>query len=105
MTTTEQNPVDLDAVNELREERERLEQLEAGETNADWRWLMGSKRGRRMVWRLLATTRPLQPVWEPGLERDAILIREGRRNVGLELLALLLEACAELVPVMAKENT
>lgn len=58
------------------EARKLARQVEAN----DWKWLMSSKQGRRIAWRLLAET---------GIHRTSFtgnsetFFREGRRDVGL----------------------
>lgn len=82
-----------------REERER--QLTALEV-ADLLWLMGSKRGRRIVWRLLEEA----GVFRTSFNTNALLMAfaEGTRNYGLRVLGLIHSHCPELYAPMLKEQ-
>jgi len=68
----------------------------------DLQWLMGSKRGRRIVRRLLAKT---------GLYRSSFnhsgsitAFNEGERNVGLKLMALIEVHCKDQYIAMLQES-
>lgn len=56
------------------------QQIEAN----DWKWLMSSKQGRRLVWGLLAETGIYQSSFTGNSET---FFREGRRDIGLKVLA------------------
>lgn len=69
----------------------------------DLAWLMASKRGRRVVWRLLKNA----GVYRLSFTGDALstAFNEGQRNVGLRLTALLMEHCSEGYALMVQERT
>ena len=71
---------------------------------ADLVWLMGNKRGRRVVWRLLNHAGVYRLSYQPG---DALqtAFNEGQRNSGLRLIALLTEHCSEAYATMIEERT
>jgi hypothetical protein len=69
----------------------------------DWKWLMSSKRGRRIVWRLLEQAR----VFHATFNTNALVMafNEGNRNYGTMILTAIHTFCPELYPVMVRENT
>jgi hypothetical protein len=71
---------------------------------SDWRWLMGSKRGRRVVWRLLTNAGVYRLSYQPG---DALgtAFQEGNRNQGQRILALIMEHASEAYALMVQERT
>lgn len=87
-----------DDVTDIRGQEERTQaradkakNVEAMKVN-DWKWLMSNPRGRRIVWRLLE---------ECGVYRSSFtgnsetFFREGERNIGLKIIAILGEHCLE----------
>lgn len=96
------NPLDTDALDATRaEERERQRILELQE-HEDLKWLMGTKRGRRIVHRQLERA----GVWQLSFNTNAMTMafNEGRRNEGLALTHKLMTACPEQWAMMIKEN-
>jgi len=77
------------------------ERLEADQYAEDIKWLLSSKQGRRIVWRLLAAT---------GIHRNSFtgnsttFFREGERNVGLRFTRDFMAAAAEEYRIMWTEN-
>lgn len=69
---------------------------------ADFEWLMSSKRGRRIVWRFLERA----GVYRLSFNTDAMAMAfaEGNRNEGLRLLAQIHALCPELYAVMIEEQ-
>lgn len=70
---------------------------------ADLKWLMGSKRGRRIVWRQLERAGVFRLSFNTNAMQMAFA--EGNRNEGLRMLAQIHALCPELYPVMVKEAT
>lgn len=70
---------------------ERAENVGAMKVN-DWKWLMSVPRGRRIVWRLLEETGQFRSSFTGNSET---FFREGERNVGLKITALIGQHCAE----------
>ena len=70
---------------------------------ADLKWLMGSKRGRRVVWRLLDQSGVFRLSFNTNAMQMAFA--EGNRNYGNRTLAMIHALCPELYPQMVKENT
>lgn len=68
----------------------------------DMKWLMGSKRGRRIAFRLLEHT----GMYRSSYSDKALLtaFNEGQRNVGLVLMAQIHEVAPESYTLMMKEQ-
>lgn len=103
MPATDYDPFDPEGQEELDAARKDAAQLELANEINDLQWLMGSKRGRRVVRRLLAKT---------GLYRTSFnnsgsvtAFNEGQRNVGLWLMALLEAHCSDQYIVLLQERT
>jgi hypothetical protein len=95
------DPTDLTANEEARRERARQLRTERYLASEDIKWLMGTKRGRRIVWRLLERT----GVYRSSFTGDnETFFREGERNVGLMLMAQINESCPESYTLMMKEK-
>lgn len=69
----------------------------------DLKWLMGSRRGRRIVWRLLEQAGVFKISFSTNSMQMAF--NEGGRNYGNRTLGLIHSHCPELYPTMVKENT
>lgn len=68
----------------------------------DFKWLMGSKRGRRIVWRLLDRAGVFRLSFNTNAMQMAFA--EGNRNEGLRVLSQIHTLCPELYQVMVKEQ-
>lgn len=95
------DPTDLAATEAALAEKAEQQQRELDSEDADLRWLMGSKRGRRIVWRQLE----LAGVFKLSFNTNAMQMAfaEGNRNAGLRTVALIHQICPELYPTMVKE--
>jgi hypothetical protein len=80
-------------------ERDKLNQANEVE---DFKWLMGSKRGRRIVWRQMERAGVFRLSFNTNAM--AIAFAEGNRNEGLFTLSQIHTVCPELYPVMLKEQ-
>ncbi len=96
------DPTDLAGHEATRTEKQDRARLAAQVEADDIKWLMGSKRGRRIVRRLLERF----GVWQSSFAADALLMafNEGRRNEGLVLLALVTHHAPERYAEMLKES-
>jgi hypothetical protein len=84
------------------EERKLHRKLAREVEDADIRWLMSSKRGRRIVWRLLEQSELFAQEFRPdGLW---LAFAAGRRHFGGSILEQIHSLCPELWPVMVKER-
>jgi hypothetical protein len=86
---------------ELKERRTAAARLAHAE-DEDIKWLMSSKRGRRIVWRLVANA----GVYRSTFNENPLTFahQEGQRNGGLAVLAMVLRACPDLHNLMTLEN-
>lgn len=96
------DPLDIrgqERVKEETQQRDRLAQVNEAE---DFKWLMGSKRGRRIVWRLLDRAGVFRLSFNTN--SMAMAFAEGNRNEGLRIMTQIHTLCPELYSVMTKEN-
>ncbi len=97
------DPFDLRGQEQAKADAAKREQLARINEADDFKWLMGSKRGRRIVWRLLDRTGVFRLSFNTNAMHMAFA--EGNRNEGLRMLAQVHSICPELYPVMMKEQT
>jgi len=97
------DPLDLRSQEKAKTDREVRERLAKENEEADLKWLMGSKRGRRVVWRLLDQSGVFRLSFNTNAMQMAFA--EGNRNYGNRTLAMIHALCPELYPQMVKENT
>jgi hypothetical protein len=97
------DPIDLKAQERVKQDREVRERNAEKNEEADFKWLMGSKRGRRIIWRLLEQSGVFRLSFNTNSMQMAFA--EGNRNFGNRTLALIHSQCPELYPVMLKEQT
>ena len=97
------DPLDLRGQERDKAERELRERLERQEEESDIKWLMSSKRGRRIVWRLMDRAGVFRSSFNTN--SMSMAFAEGNRNYGLQILGIIHTQCPELYPVMMKENT
>jgi hypothetical protein len=69
---------------------------------SDFKWLMGRKQGRRIVWRQLERAGVFKLSFNTNAMQMAFA--EGNRNEGLRVLDLIHRLTPELYPVMVKES-
>jgi hypothetical protein len=100
---TEHDPLDIHAEERLRAEKSSKERIARENEEADIRWLMSSKRGRRTIWRLLDQSGVFRLSFNPNAMQMAFA--EGNRNFGNRTLSLIHLICPELYPVMVKEQS
>jgi hypothetical protein len=98
---SEIDPTDIEGQRLVKQKAKDEEKLRKQVEADDVRWLMGDKRGRRIMWRLLEKT---------GLYRSSFtgtsqtFFNEGMRNIGLMLMAEIHEFAPEQYAVMLKEQ-
>lgn len=95
------DPTDIAANEQVRRDRSKQQRTDNYLANEDMKWLMGSKRGRRIVWRILERTGIFRSSFTGNSET---FFREGMRNVGLVLMAQINQACPESYTTMVKEQ-
>lgn len=103
MSSQDFNPTDLHALDERRDEAKKLSRFEQAAELDDYKWLMGSKRGRRIVWRLLSSTGVYRQSYTGN--GSETFFREGCRSVGLQIVAQLhaIDGGADLYALMRNE--
>ncbi len=98
---SDHNPFDNDSLAQSRESKADQARLAQQTEAEDTKWLMESKRGRRILWRVLERTRVFHPSFNTNSMTMAFA--EGARNEGLRTLSLIQAHCPELYPTMLKE--
>lgn len=95
------DPLDTDSQDKTRGENRTREKLAQQSEVEDVKWLMASKRGRRILWRVLDRA----GVYRLSFNTNSMTMAfaEGARNEGLRLLATIHGACPDLYPTMVKE--
>lgn len=103
MSTDEIDPTNLAALEEQRSKEKDRIRFERQVELDDLKWLMGSKRGRRIVWRLLSATGVYRQSYT-GNGSDTFF-REGARSIGLQLVEKLhaIDGGADLYALMRNE--
>lgn len=95
------DPTDIRSQERVRADAELRGKLAKDTEASDIKWLMGSKRGRRIVWRFLDQA----GVFRLSFNTNAMSMAfaEGCKNEGLRLLATIHALCPELYPTMVRE--
>ena len=99
---SEYNPLDLKSQQKSKDSKKSEERIDRQNEESDIKWLMSSKRGRRLIWRLLEQA----GVFRSSFNTNAMAMSfaEGNRNYGLQILNLIHTLCPELYPTMIKEQ-
>lgn len=96
------DPIDITRQERTRADNDLRNKLAKDTEEGDFKWLMGSKRGRRIVWRFLERAGVFRSSFNTNSMTMAFV--EGSKNEGLRLLAQVHALCPELYPVMVKEQ-
>lgn len=96
------DPTDIRSQERAKADTDLRNKLAKDNEEADLKWLMGSKRGRRIVWRFLDRAGVFRLSFNTN--SMAMAFNEGNRNEGLRILAQIHTLCPELYPVMVKEQ-
>ena len=96
------DPTDIRSQERTKADTDLHNKLAKDNEEADLKWLMGSKRGRRIVWRFLDRAGVFRLSFNTNSMTMAF--NEGNRNEGLRILAQIHTLCPELYPVMVKEQ-
>lgn len=96
------DPTDIRRQERAKADTDLRNKLAKDTEEADFKWLMSSKRGRRIVWRMLDRA----GVFRLSFNTNSMMMafNEGNRNEGLRVLAQIHALCPELYPVMVKEQ-
>ena len=95
------DPLDLRGQEKALADQGERNKLALHTEQEDFKWLMGNKRGRRIVWRLLERTGVYRSSFTGNSET---FFREGARNVGLMLLDQIHTITPDQFAVMLKEQ-
>lgn len=95
------DPLDTKGQQRAKADKEQREKLAREIEQDDIKWLMDTKRGRRIVWRLLEQAGVFQMSFNTNAMQMAFA--EGNRNYGNRLLAQVNALCPDLYPMMVKE--
>ena len=96
------DPVDLDTQSNTMREIEQARQNRIRTRTEDTKWLMTSKRGRRIVWATLAEAGVYQSSFNP--DPIQMAFNQGLRDSGLKLLAEIVKTCPDLHNQMILEG-
>ena len=97
------DPLDIDGQERAKAEAQKQARIAHAIESEDIKWLMQSKRGRRIVRRILDRA----GVWQLSFNTNALTMAfaEGRRNEGLALLATITKHCPERYTELLMERT
>lgn len=96
------DPLDQQANERKASDKDVTAKLTRDTEESDLKWLMSSRRGRRILWRTLDRAGVFRLSFNTNAMQMAF--NEGVRNEGLRILALIHAHCHELYPVLVKEN-
>ena len=102
MTEAEHDPFDLVGQERAKANIAEEERLQREKDQGDLRHVMGSKEGRRFMWRQLSEA----GVYRSSFDSNPVLMafNEGNRNRGLLLLNDIMEACPTRYSEMLREQ-
>jgi hypothetical protein len=97
----EYDPLYPQSLEQAQQDKAVKARLIQGNEDVDLKWLMGSKRGRRIVWRLMDQA----GVFRPSFNTDAALMsyHEGYRAWGTYTLTQIFAVCPDYFSTMLKE--
>jgi hypothetical protein len=95
------DPLDLAGQDKKKANKDLQDKLSRENEETDIKWLMGSKRGRRIIWRLLEQAGVFQLSFNTNAMQMAF--NEGNRNFGNKTLSMIQASCPELFTIMLKE--
>lgn len=96
------DPLDINGQAQAKADADQRSRLSRDTEESDLKWLMSSKRGRRIVWRLLDRAGVFRLSFNTNAMQMAFA--EGNRNEGLRVLAQIHTLCPELYPAMVREQ-
>lgn len=98
---SEHDPLDTESLDKAREKSQAKDKQLLHNEADDLKWLMSSKRGRRILWKQLERA----GVFKLSFNTNSMTMAfaEGARNEGLRLITLIHRHCADLYPTMLKE--
>jgi len=100
---SEFDPTDIEAIREAHRLKEEHEAFLKRRDTDDFKWLMSDKRGRRIVYRLLADTGVFRNPFVPG-QTDLSDYNCGVMSIGQKFFADINEFCPERYETMITEQ-
>lgn len=100
----EHNPHDTAAQEAAQTEQDEQRRLHRDREVDDFKWLMGHRQGRRVMWRLLGMTGLFRNPHVPGAQSEETAFRCGEQNIGQQLMAEIHTIAPESYNVMVKEH-
>lgn len=97
------DPTDIRSQERAKADNATRNKLARETEESDIKWLMASKRGRRIIWRLLDQAGLFRLSFNTNAMTMAFA--EGNKNAGLRILAQIHALCPELYSTMVKEQT
>jgi hypothetical protein len=97
------NPLDVEAAAERETQRKDAQRADALNADKDFTWVMSDARGRRVIWQQLADAGLYRTSFN--VDPSVMAFSEGKRDVGLRLLATLIRVTPAQYLLMQKENT
>lgn len=97
------DPTDLHGQESYKAESEAKKRITQKAEDDDFKWLMSSKRGRAIIWRLLEQAGVFRISFS--LNSMQMAFNEGNRNYGNQVLSMIHTLCPELYPAMVREAT
>lgn len=98
---TEEDPIDYQAQQRARADQDARKRLDQETEESDFKWLMGSRRGRRIAWGLLDRAGVFRLSFNTNAM--AMAFAEGCKNEGLRILDQVHTLCPERYEIMVKE--
>lgn len=100
---SEHDPLDSAQREKVEKDRRHRAKIERQNEGDDIKWLCGNKRGRRFLWKLLESA----GVFRLSFDKDAMLMsfREGERNYGLRVLAMIHKVAPDSYATMLRESS
>lgn len=95
------DPTDIRGQERAREDTETRRKIDRDTEESDLKWLLGSRRGRRIVWRLLEQSGVFRMSFNTNAMQMAFA--EGNRNLGNRVLAQINAVNPEAYVLMMKE--
>ena len=96
------DPFDIQGQERAKSDQDKTARMAMDEEKDDIKWLMSSKRGRRILWRLMDQSGVFRLSFNPNAMQMAF--SEGNRNFGNRVLGVVHRFCPELYPTMVKEG-
>lgn len=88
------------------EEQAEIKEREARaqkQLEVDFVDIMATAGGRRFMWALIGSCHAFHPIFD--VDHAVMCLKEGRRNVGLEMIQRINALCPDQYQVMVRENT